>query len=728
MRRIILVLALAFFGSTFALAEIDDLKAPAKAPAQTVLTQEQFDALVKAVTDTVTKTLQEQNGQAAPHALIKDDDDRNSIVRTLSAMVQRAPAVFGSLPAMGAAIERLPVRLDRSAQGGLSFTGFLFALLGALSAAWLAEKMVKTIFNSTLQRLAEKVPQRGGLKSLLALNVIDGLRIAAVAAVIHMVIAVWFNHPGFQSTVMALALENWLRWRIFAYIIAVTLRPDLPSARIAPVSDASAHKLAFWMIWTTAVVTITRFYASLFSAPAVLAAALMISTIVVTIIYILFLTRLRAPLSEWFSGLIDAGRRGSGFKMALARNWLALGIPLLLFLAATRFFGALTANIALPAASAMTLNVVLAVVIFETLIAFIKRRELDSNSTLGQLRPFILRIAQVVIVLSAILLTAHIWAVTGLSLVEASEWQRFIESWRTIGFILFGAFFAWEAIRFISNRYGARATDTMANDDTMAGAPGATRLQTLMPPFRIAAAAAIIIVTVLMVLTSLGINTTPLIAGASVFGLAISFGSQTLVKDIVSGIFFLADDAFRVGEYIDCKLVKGTVEGFTLRSIKLRHQNGQIHTVPFGQLGQITNFSRDWSTVKFNLRFARDTDVDALRKATKKLGQQLADDPEFKDQFLAPLKLQGVADIEENALLMRFKFTVKPTNPTYIQRVAIKRMLADFPAAGLQFASAAGVPLPTQHSFDLNQPILTTERPQTAKEAHSEAVPAFKTS
>jgi len=119
-----------------------------------------------------------------------------------------------------------------------------------------------------------------------------------------------------------------------------------------------------------------------------------------------------------------------------------------------------------------------------------------------------------------------------------------------------------------------------------------------------------------MMLTSLGINITPLIACASVVGLAISFGSQSLVRDIVSGIFYLADDAFRVGEYIDCGKAKGTVEGFTVRSLRLRHQNGQIHTIPFGQLGQITNFSRDWATLKFNLRFARDTDVEQLRKVT----------------------------------------------------------------------------------------------------------------
>jgi small-conductance mechanosensitive channel len=208
-----------------------------------------------------------------------------------------------------------------------------------------------------------------------------------------------------------------------------------------------------------------------------------------------------------------------------------------------------------------------------------------------------------------------------------------------------------------------------------------------MPLLRIALAIVIGVVALLVVLSDLGVNITPLIAGASVFGLAISFGSQTLVRDIVSGVFYLADDAFRVGEYIDCGKAKGTVEGFTLRSIRLRHQNGQIHTIPFGQLGQITNFSRDWATLKFNLRFARDTDLEKLRKTVKKIGQDMLEDPELKDEFFEPLKMQGVADILDNAIVVRFKFTVRPNKPTFVQRQAVKRMVAAFGPAGIQFAS-----------------------------------------
>ena len=155
----------------------------------------------------------------------------------------------------------------------------------------------------------------------------------------------------------------------------------------------------------------------------------------------------------------------------------------------------------------------------------------------------------------------------------------------------------WEAFKYVTEPYMGRKTAGAGRprSDGDGAGTGASRLSTMMPLLRDnGGGGASGVVAVLIALEDFGVNTTPLIAGASVFGLAISFGSQTLVRDIVSGIFYLTDDAFRVGEYIDCGKAKGTVEGFTLRSIKLRHQNGQIHTIPFGQLGQITNFSRDW--------------------------------------------------------------------------------------------------------------------------------------
>ena len=108
---------------------------------------------------------------------------------------------------------------------------------------------------------------------------------------------------------------------------------------------------------------------------------------------------------------------------------------------------------------------------------------------------------------------------------------------------------------------------------------------------------------------------------------AIGFGAQTLVKDIISGVFFLADDAFRVGEYIDVGDVMGTVEHISIRSLRLRHHRGPVHTIPFGEIQHLTNFSRDWAIMKIEFRLPFDADLEKVRKIIKKVGQTLMADP-----------------------------------------------------------------------------------------------------
>jgi small-conductance mechanosensitive channel len=249
----------------------------------------------------------------------------------------------------------------------------------------------------------------------------------------------------------------------------------------------------------------------------------------------------------------------------------------------------------------------------------------------------------------------------------------------------------WRFVKFRMDSY--IASNPLPSADVTAEAEddakiAASRLRTLMPLLRAIAGSVIVVVGGLLVLSELGVNITPLIAGASVFGLAVSFGSQSLVRDVVSGIFFLAEDAFRIGEYVDCSKVKGTVEGFSVRCLKLRHQNGQLHIVPFGQVMHITNFSRDWTVVKFNLAFAPGTDVELLRKAVKKIGTDMMEEPAFKPILMQPLKMQGVVDIKDSSLIVRFKFMARPKNPSAIQRMGVRRMYEQLPKLGIQFATA----------------------------------------
>jgi len=213
----------------------------------------------------------------------------------------------------------------------------------------------------------------------------------------------------------------------------------------------------------------------------------------------------------------------------------------------------------------------------------------------------------------------------------------------------------------------------------------------------------------LAVLGELGVNILPLVAGAGVVGLAIGFGAQTLVKDIVSGVFFLIDDAFRKGEYVDIGSVKGTVEKISIRSMQLRHHRGPLNTVPFGEISHVTNFSRDWAIMKLPLRLTYDTDAEKVRKMIKKLGQELLADPELGPQFLQPLKSQGVVQMEDSAQIMSIKFMTRPGDQWVLRRVIFAKIRELFEKNGIRFANR-------EVTVRLNEE--TANRPLTESERH----------
>ena len=111
-------------------------------------------------------------------------------------------------------------------------------------------------------------------------------------------------------------------------------------------------------------------------------------------------------------------------------------------------------------------------------------------------------------------------------------------------------------------------------------------------------------------------------------GIAIGFGAQSLVKDVVSGIFFLIDDAFRIGEYVEIDSLRGTVEKISIRSLQLRHHRGAVHTLPFGELKSLTNHSRDWVIMKLEFRVPFDTDLKLVKKLIKQVGANLQANPD----------------------------------------------------------------------------------------------------
>ncbi len=213
-----------------------------------------------------------------------------------------------------------------------------------------------------------------------------------------------------------------------------------------------------------------------------------------------------------------------------------------------------------------------------------------------------------------------------------------------------------------------------------------TRLETLMPLLRTTAKVVLIIFATMIALSNLGINIGPLIAGAGVIGIALGFGAQKLVQDIFSGIFFLVDDAFRVGEYIEFDQLRGEVEAITLRSLKLRHHRGAVHTVPFGELRSVTNYNRDWIIYKMEFRLHHDVDVEKVKKLVKKIGVEMMEDPEHGPNLFQPLKSQGIQRMDETAVILRAKFMCKPREQFVLRRIAFQKIKDAFRENGIEFA------------------------------------------
>ncbi|MBM1556974.1 mechanosensitive ion channel family protein [Sulfitobacter mediterraneus] len=218
-------------------------------------------------------------------------------------------------------------------------------------------------------------------------------------------------------------------------------------------------------------------------------------------------------------------------------------------------------------------------------------------------------------------------------------------------------------------------------------APGPeARMATLLPLLRVTLMVTLLVMVAMSVLSSLGVNIAPILAGAGVLGIAIGFGAQSLVKDVVSGIFFLVDDAFRVGEYVEIDQLRGTVEKISIRSLQIRHHRGAVHTLPFGELRHLTNHSRDWVIMKLEFRVPFETDLKLVKKLIKKIGAEMLENEFYGHSIIETLKSQGVRRMEEFNMVVGVKFMTRPGEQWLVRRDAYQMVRDAFEANGIRMA------------------------------------------
>ena len=367
----------------------------------------------------------------------------------------------------------------------------------------------------------------------------------------------------------------------------------------------------------------------------------------------------------------------SRWQGRLARIWpgLILGFLIITFLSIETAF---TLGVPLPGSTVLlTIVIVFLTPHLDAVIASSANRAMESSrvSIVGVAARQTARFGVLIIMITML---GAIWAAP-LASGFGINLHRIASNAVHVALIAIAAAFLWSVVGAVTGRAQHSGSASTHADQAIPH----SRLGTLVPLLSGIAKATIIALAFLSVLVSVGVNVWPLITGLSVFGLAIGFGSQTLVKDVVSGLFFLVDDAFRMGEYIETSGAKGTVEKISVRSVTLRNARGPVATVPYGQMGKIQNFSRDYAIEKLAFRVHFDTDIELVRKLFKKIGQDVAADPELAPDLIETFKSQGIADVEDGTLVIRGKFVAKPGKQSMIRRSVLKAVHQAFRENGI---------------------------------------------
>jgi small-conductance mechanosensitive channel len=648
--------------------------------------------LLRLLEDPAVRTWLEAELASAPDAEKKISPAEAELQSVADAASDRLAEVRAHLLALAAAVPRTPsetasavARISTEVDERSTFASLLMVL--AVVALGLG---CEAIFNRAAagprRALAEQMPiavssQRASLHGLRLGFGIGQVASFALGSVGAFLLFDW--PPLLEQTVLALLIAV-LATRVFDAIVTFVLVPPgrrhAPSQpqdfRLLPMGDSAA---AFWQrrflafvgyfALGHAIVSLMQGYGFSLEVRQVAAYALGIGLLAIAVE-----TTWNRP-SKARDGEESQARRSRAFDWVVTLYlcllwlvWVASGGPGPFWLGV--YIGFLPKAVALVGEVARRLT----------------GREVAESAAASVLQIAIERGARAAFLIIAALWLGHLYGIDFASLGEQMTLaMRLVRGAIGSVVILLVADFVWQLIKAAIDR---RISDTAdAAGLSAEEVARRRRMRTLLPIFRNVLFVSVAATAALMALSALGVQIGPLIAGAGIVGVAIGFGAQTLVKDIISGIFYLLDDAFRIGDYIQSGKYMGVVEGFSLRSVKLRHHRGPVFTVPFGELGAVQNMSRDWAVDKFTIGVVYDTDLAKVKKIVKEVGARLKEDPEMGPNIIETLKMQGVEQFGEYAVQLKFKIMTTPGgHAAGIRRAAFQLIKTAFDENGIKFA------------------------------------------
>lgn len=254
--------------------------------------------------------------------------------------------------------------------------------------------------------------------------------------------------------------------------------------------------------------------------------------------------------------------------------------------------------------------------------------------------------------------------------------------------VLLGALVAWFALRLVARRIEKWGDD----GQPPLHSAREQRAKTAAKLFRNVAGAILLVVSVLLVVSQFGFNVSPLLASAGVVGLAVSFGSQSLVRDYMTGFFMQLEHQFSLGDVIRIGAVEGTVENITLRLVYLRDASGALHIIPNGQILQVTNLTRAWGRVAIDVDVPW-RDADLAKAAVDRAAVALGNDPAWADALLDPPRVMGIEKLAGGSVTLRTVARVDPYRRDDVARNLRQRIKVALDEAGVTTFVSPALPI-----------------------------------
>lgn len=240
----------------------------------------------------------------------------------------------------------------------------------------------------------------------------------------------------------------------------------------------------------------------------------------------------------------------------------------------------------------------------------------------------------------------------------------------------------------------------VVRDENMSVEAELKREDTLIHIFRGALRVILIVLAILMILQEFGLKIGPILAGAGIVGVAVGFGGQYLIKDIITGLFMILENQYRIGDIVNIDGTSGVVQDITLRKTTLRDLDGTVHHINHGSIVLVSNLSKDFARVNIQIGIAYDTDLDHLIKVIDRTGTELAEDPVFKEFIISPPKFLRVEEFADSAIVVKILGDTKPLKQWEVAGELRKRLKIAFDREGIE------IPFPQTVFHKAKEPVI----------------------